>query len=332
MFLEMMMKKYLSLFLPALFAFSLGSLAQAQDAEKWPVKAVHLIVPFASGGSTDLIARRVANELSKKIGQPVIVENKAGASGVIGSSFVAKQPADGYTLLMGSVSTHAMAPSVFAKLPYDIIKDFTPITLVGTIPDLIVVHPNLPAKNLTEFIALAKSKPGKMTFATAGNGTSSHLGSAYFAAEAGIDLNQVPYKGSGPALLDVLGGHVDMMLDVIMTSIEPLKAGKLRALAVTSLNRSPLLPEVPTVHELGIKNFEAIIWFGILAPGNMSVGLQNKIADAFDATIHSSEINSYLQKQGVEPGGTGALAFAARIKADTEKWAGVVKLAGIRPE
>ncbi len=326
------MKKYLSLFLPALFAFSLGSLAQAQDAEKWPVKAVHLIVPFASGGSTDLIARRVANELSKKIGQPVIVENKAGASGVIGSSFVAKQPADGYTLLMGSVSTHAMAPSVFAKLPYDIIKDFTPITLVGTIPDLIVVHPNLPAKNLTEFIALAKSKPGKMTFATAGNGTSSHLGSAYFAAEAGIDLNQVPYKGSGPALLDVLGGHVDMMLDVIMTSIEPLKAGKLRALAVTSLNRSPLLPEVPTVHELGIKNFEAIIWFGILAPGNMSVGLQNKIADAFDATIHSSEINSYLQKQGVEPGGTGALAFAARIKADTEKWAGVVKLAGIRPE
>ena len=326
------MKQYLSLFLPALLAVSLGSLAQAQDAEKWPVKAVHLIVPFASGGSTDLIARRVANELSKKIGQPVIVENKAGASGVIGSSFVAKQPADGYTLLMGSVSTHAMAPSVFAKLPYDIIKDFTPITLVGTIPDLIVVHPNLPAKNLTEFIALAKSKPGKMTFATAGNGTSSHLGSAYFAAEAGIDLNQVPYKGSGPALLDVLGGHVDMMLDVIMTSIEPLKAGKLRALAVTSLNRSPLLPEVPTVHELGIKNFEAIIWFGILAPGNMSVGLQNKIADAFDATIHSPEINSYLQKQGVELGGTGALAFAARIKADTEKWAGVVKLAGIRPE
>ncbi len=326
------MKQYLSLFLPALFAVSLGSLAQAQDAEKWPVKAVHLIVPFASGGSTDLIARQVANELSKKIGQPVIVENKAGASGVIGSSFVAKQAADGYTLLMGSVSTHAMAPSVFAKLPYDIIKDFTPITLVGSIPDLIVVNPNLPAKNLIEFIALAKSKPGAMSFATAGNGTSSHLGSAYFAAEAGIDLNQVPYKGSGPALLDVLGGHVDMMLDVIMTSIEPLKAGKLRALAVTSLNRSPLLPEVPTVNELGIKNFEAIIWFGILAPGNMSVGLQNKIADAFDAAIHSPEIKNYLQKQGVELGGTGSLAFAARIKADTEKWAGVVKLAGIRPE
>ena len=326
------MKQYLSLLLPALFAISLGSLAQAQDAEKWPVKAVHLIVPFASGGSTDLIARQLANELSKKIRQPVIVENKAGASGVIGSGFVAKQAADGYTLLMGSVSTHAMAPSVFAKLPYDIIKDFTPITLVGSIPDLIVVHPNLPAKNLIEFIALAKSKPGAMSFATAGNGTSSHLGSAYFAAEAGIDLNQVPYKGSGPALLDVLGGHVDMMLDVIMTSIEPLKAGKLRALAVTSLNRSPLLPEVPTVHELGIKNFEAIIWFGILAPGNMSVGLQNKIADAFDATIHSAEIKSYLQKQGVELGGTGALAFAARIKADTEKWAGVVNLAGIRPE
>jgi len=327
-----MMKHCLLIFLHALLVIKLGSVAYAQDVQRWPEKSVHLIVPFASGGSTDLIARQLANELSKKIGRSVIVENKAGASGVIGSGFVAKQAADGYTLLMGSVSTHAMAPSVFAKLPYDIIKDFTPITLVGSIPDLIVVHPSLPVKTLNEFIALAKTKPGKISYATAGNGTSSHLGSAYFAAEAGIDLTQVPYKGSGPALLDVLGGHVDMMLDVIMTSIEPLKAGKLRALAVTSLNRSPLLPEVPTVDELGIKNFEAIIWFGILAPGNMSADLQNKIAAAFDVAIHSPEIKSYLQKQGIEIGGTGAASFAERIKADTEKWAGVVKLAGIRPE
>ena len=326
------MTRYLSIFLPILLGISYGSSVLAQDAKKWPEKAVHLIVPFASGGSTDLIARQVANELSKKIGQPVIVENKAGASGVIGSGFVAKQPADGYTLLMGSVSTHAMAPSVFSKLPYDIFKDFTPITLVGSIPDLIVVHPKLAVHTLSEFIALAKGKPGVMSYATAGNGTSSHLGSAYFAAEAGIDLNQVPYKGSGPALLDVLGGHVDMMLDVIMTSIEPVKAGKLRALAVTSLNRSSLLPDVPTVNELGIKNFEAIIWFGILAPANMAADLQNKIATAFDATIHSPEIKAYLSKQGVEAGGNGSAAFAQRIQADTEKWAAVVKLAGIRPE
>lgn len=326
------MKRYASMFAYVLLMISFNPAVQAQETSKWPDKPVHMIVPFASGGSTDLIARQIANELSKKIGQPVIVENKAGASGTIGSSFVSKQPADGYTLLMGSVSTHAMAPSVFSKLPYDIVKDFTPITLVGTIPDVIVVSPKVAVNNLNEFIALAKNKPGALTYATAGNGTSSHLGSAYFAAEAGININQVPYKGSGPALLDVLGGHVDMMLDVIMTSIEPLKAGKLRALAVTSLNRSPLLPEVPTVNELGIKNFEAIIWFGILAPGNMPADLQNKIATAIDSVINSSTIKTYLLKQGVEVAGTGPAAFAQRIKADTEKWAQVVKLAGIRPE
>ena len=168
--------------------------ALAQQADKWPEKPVHLIVPFASGGSTDLIARQIALELSKRIGQPVIVENKAGASAMIGSGYVAKQPGDGYTLLMGTVSTHAMAPSVFSKVPYDIVRDFTPITIVGTIPDLIVVGPQFPANNLAEFIAMAKANPGKITYATAGNGTSSHLGSAYFAAEAGIEMNQVPYK------------------------------------------------------------------------------------------------------------------------------------------
>ena len=327
-----MMKATFSIVFLLLMLLGLNPAVRSQGASQWPEKAIHLVVPFATGGSTDLIARQVANELSKRIGQPVIVENKAGASGVIGSGFVAKQAADGYTLLMGSVSTHAMAPSVFTKLPYDIIKDFTPITLVGSIPDLIVVSPALPVSNLNEFIALAKSKPGLMSFATAGNGTSSHLGSAYFAAEAGIELNQVPYKGSGPALLDVLGGHVDMMLDVIMTSIEPLKAGKLRALAVTSLGRSQLLPDVPTVNELGIKDFEAIIWFGILAPGGMPTALQSKIAAAFDAAINSNEVKTYLSRQGVEVGGTGPAAFTARIQADTEKWALVVKRAGIRPE
>lgn len=326
------MKHCLSICASLLFMLVTHPVAMAQDVSKWPEKPVHLIVPFASGGSTDLIARQIATELSKTLGQPFIVENKAGASGVIGSGFVAKQPADGYTLLMGSVSTHAMAPSVFSSLPYDIVKDFTPITLVGTIPDVIVVGPKISAKNLNEFIALAKSKPGTMTYATAGNGTSSHLGSAYFAAEANINMNQVPYKGSGPALLDVLGGHVDMMLDVIMTSVEPLKAGKLRALAVTSLNRSSLLPDVPTVNELGIKGFEAIIWFGILAPGNMPAALQNKIANAFDQVINSPTIKTYLLKQGVEVAGTGPAAFAQRIKSDTEKWAGVVKQSGIRPE
>lgn len=306
--------------------------AFAQDASRWPDKPVHLIVPFASGGSTDLITRQIANDLAKRIGQPVIVENKAGASATIGTGYVARQPPDGYTLMMGSVSTHAMAPSVFAKLPYDIVRDFTPITLVGSIPDLIVVGPQFPANNLTEFIALAKARPGKITYATAGNGTSSHLGSAYFAAEAGIEMNQVPYKGSGPALLDVLGGHVDMMLDVIMTSLEPYKAGRLKALAVTAPRRSPLLPDVPSTREFGLVDFEASIWFAILGPANMAPALQQRIADEINAVLNSQEMRAFLLKQGMEVAATGPGPLAELIRTDTEKWARVVKFAGIRPE
>ncbi len=306
--------------------------AMAQNVDAWPEKAVHIVVPFASGGSTDLVARQIATELSKRIGQPVIVENKAGAGGTIGSAYVAKQPPDGYTLLMGTVSTHAIAPSVFANLPYDIVNDFTPLTLVGTIPDLIVVNAQVPVKNLGEFIVLAKAKPGALTYASGGNGTSSHLGSAYFATEAGISMNHIPYKGSGPALVDVLGGHVDMMLDVVMTSLEPLKNGKIRALAVTSLTRSPLLPEVPTVSESGLTGFEAIIWFGILAPGKMPVALRNKIANAIDSVINDPEMKKFLLRQGIEASGTGPEKFEARIAADISKWGGVAKVANIKPE
>jgi len=306
--------------------------ALSQPVGKWPEKPVHLIVPFASGGSTDLIARQIALELSRRIGQPVIVENKAGASAMIGSGYVAKQPGDGYTLMMGTVSTHAMAPSVFSKVPYDIVRDFTPITIVGTIPDLIVVGPQFPANNLAEFIAMAKANPGKITYATAGNGTSSHLGSAYFAAEAGIDMNQVPYKGSGPALLDVMGGHVDMMLDVIMTSLEPYKAGRIKALAVTAPRRSPLLPDVPSTREFGLNDFEASIWFAILGPAGIPAALQNRIAGEINAVLNAPDMRAFLLKQGMEVEASGPGPLAALIQSDTAKWARVVKFAGIQPE
>ncbi|WP_460873180.1 Bug family tripartite tricarboxylate transporter substrate binding protein [Paralcaligenes ginsengisoli] len=325
------MRKTLVQLALAAMALPLAGTASAGDA--WPgSKPIHLIVPYANGGSTDLVARQIGNALGKRLNQTVVVENKAGASGVIGTSYVARQPPDGYTLMIGTVSSHAIAPSVTANLPYDVSKDFTPITTIGTIPDLIVVNPTVPANTLSDFIKLAKSRPGKISYASAGPGTSSNLGAAYFAAEAGISLNGIPYRGSGPALIDVLGGHVDMMLDVIMTSLEPLKAGKLKALAVTSKTRSPLLPNVPTVAESGLPGFEAIIWFAILAPAHMPPALQTKIADNLDAVLAAPDMKQFLLSQGIEAVGTGPAPLAQTIKADTEKWRRIAQIANIKPQ
>lgn len=289
--------------------------AQADQAAAWPDKPVRLIVPFANGGSTDLVSRRIGEALGNEIGQPVIVENKVGAGGTIGASYVVRQPADGYTLLMGTVSTHAIHPSVYKSLPYDIFEDFTPITM------------------LKEFVDLAKSRPGVVSYASGGQGTSSHLGSEYLAAEAGIQLNHIPFKGSGPALIDVLGGHVDMMLDVIMTSLEPVKAGRLRALAVTSAARSPLLPDVPTVREvLGVDDFEAIIWFAIFAPGNMPEALQTRVADALNKVLAAPDMQQFLLSQGIEAAGDGPAALAKQSRVDYEKWKKVVADSGFQPQ
>jgi len=222
---------------------------------------------------------------------------------------------------------------VYKSLPYDIFEDFTPITMVGTIPDLIVVHPSVQAANLKEFVDLAKSRPGVVSYASGGQGTSSHLGSEYLAAEAGIQLNHIPFKGSGPALIDVLGGHVDMMLDVIMTSLEPVKAGRLRALAVTSAARSPLLPDVPTVREvLGVDDFEAIIWFAIFAPGNMPDALQTKVADALNKVLAAPDMQQFLLSQGIEAAGDGPAALAKQSRVDYEKWKKVVADSGFQPQ
>ncbi len=323
-------KRTLISFALALVACTLAGPTTAQD--KWPSKPIQLVVPFAAGGSTDLVARRLAAAVGKRLNASVFVENKTGAGGLIGTGFVARQPADGYTLLMGTISTHAMAPSVFAKLPYDIEKDFTPITTVGTIPDLIVVRPSLGVNTLAEFIALAKSKPGQITYASGGPGTSSNFGAEYFASEAGIKLNHIPYRGSGPALLDVLAGNVDMMLDVIMTSMEPLKAGKLKPLAVTSRKRSPMVPDVPTVIESGIPDFEAVIWFAIFAPPKMPTELQARIAEAFDAAINEPDMKSFLQTAAIDPSGTGPKALADLVKSEIPKWARIAKIANFKPQ
>jgi Uncharacterized protein conserved in bacteria len=305
----------------------------AADGDDWPNKPVRLVVPFAHGGSTDLVARRIGEALGKEIGQPVIVENKVGAGGTVGTNYVARQAADGYTLLMGTISTHAIHPSVYKSLPYDIFKDFTPITLVGSIPDLIVVNPGIKATTLSEFVELAKSQPNAISYASGGQGSSSHLGSEYLAAETGIKMNHIPFKGSGPALIDVVGGHVDMMLDVIMTSLEHVKAGRVRALAVTSATRSPLLPEVPTVREaLGNKDFEAIIWFAIYGPGNMPPAVQTKVANALNKVLLEPEMKQFLLSQGIEVGADGPAALAERSRIDYEKWKKVVAASGFEAQ
>ena len=286
------MKRWLTLLASLALAFAAAA-ADAQD--KYPSKVVRLIVPFAAGGSTDIVARALGQELSKLIGQPVIVENKPGAGGTIGSDYVAKSPPDGYTLLLGTVSTHAAAMSLYEKLPYDPLRDFTPITEIATIPNLVVVNAaSVPVQTLAELVQLAKKEPGKLTFASNGSGTSNHLATELLKTTAGIDIVHVPYKGSGPALNDLLAGHVSMMLDVVMTSYQYVKAGRLKALAVTGSTRSPLLPDVPTVAEQGFPGFEAIVWFGVLAPAKTPPAIVEYLNKQLVAAINSPSLKTLL--------------------------------------
>jgi len=296
----------------------------------WPHdKTIRLVVPFAAGGSTDLIARKVAEGLSKNLDANVIVENRPGAGGTVGSDYVARQTADGYTILMGSVSTHGSAECIYAKLPYDPIKDFTPLGVVASIPNVMVVNKSVPANTLPEFIALLKKNPEKYSYASNGQGTSNHLASELFKATAHVSMTHVPYRGSGPALIDVLGGQVQMMMDVIMTSYPYLKDGRLKALAVTSSQRHPMLPDVPTVAEQGFPGFDAIVWFGLLAPAKLPDAIRKPFIASLETVLHSSDMKTYLEGQGAQiPDVTGD-AFSAMIHDEVDKWCKVTKQANI---
>jgi tripartite-type tricarboxylate transporter receptor subunit TctC len=299
----------------------------------WPNdKIIRLVVPFAAGGSTDLIARKLAEGLGKNLGANVIVENRPGAGGTVGTDYVARQPADGYTILMGSVSTHGSAPCIYNNLPYDAAKDFTPLAVVATIPNVIVINKQSPAQDLQSFVALAKKDPGRYTYASNGPGTSNHLASAFFTNAAGISMTHVPYRGSGPALIDLLGGQVNMMMDVIMTSYPYIKEGKLRALAVTSAQRSPMLPDVPTVAESGYPGFEAIVWFGMFAPAKLPADIAGRLSKAIVDVQNGPGMKSYLESTGSQVSSVTGQDFAAMIKEDNAKWCKVVKQANIRLE
>lgn len=296
----------------------------------WPDKVIRIVVPFAAGGSTDLVARKIAEGLSQRLGANVIVENRPGAGGTVGTEYVARQPADGYTILMGSVSTHGSAPCVYSKLPYDAVKDFTPLTVVATIPNVMSVNQSVPANNLQEFVALLKKEPEKYSFASNGQGTSNHLAAELFKSTAGVSMVHVPYRGSGPALIDLVGGQINMMMDVVMTSYPYIKDGKIKALAVTSPQRSAMLPDVPTVAESGYPGYEAMVWFGMLAPANMPEPLRTKLTDGLVQTLHAPAMKTYLEQQGAQVSDVSGPAFGSMIKDEISKWCQVVKKAGIR--
>ena len=317
----------------ALSAFSFALPSAAQSA--WPSKPIRIVVPFAAGGTTDILARAIAPELSKAFGQQFIVDNRAGAGGNVGADLVAKSPGDGYTLLMGTVGTHGINRALYDKLPYDPIKDFVPITMVAGVPNVMVMQAekarNLGINSVPDFIKYAKAHPGKVNMASSGNGTSIHLAGELFKSMTGIYMVHLPYRGSGPALMDMVGGTADVMFDNLPSSIAFIKAGKLKALAVTSRQRSPALPDVPTIEEAaGLKGFDATSWFGLLAPAGTSPDIVNRIQQEVAKSLNTPSIKEKLLAQGAIPSGDTPAEFAKHIENEHIKWARVVKASGAK--
>ena len=317
----------------ACIAFAAG--AHAQPAGKpggvYPSKPVRLIVPFAPGGSNDIMARITAQKLTESFGQQVIVDNRAGASGIVGTEIAAKAPPDGYTVLMMSL-TLTVNPSLYKKLPYDTVKDLAPVTLVASAPLMLVVHPSIPAKSVNEFIAFAKANPGKLNFGSGGAGATPHLAGEMLKMMARLQMTHVPYKGGGPALADLMGGQIQVMLENLPSTLPHVKSGRLRALALTGLKRSPLVPDLPTLDEAGLKGYEIVGWNGLFVPSGTP---QNIIAYVHGLTVKmlaQADVKERLATLGAEGVGSSPDEFRAFVKAEIAKWARVVKEAGLKVE
>lgn len=309
--------------------------ARAQSG--WPSKPVRIVVPFAAGGTTDILARAIAPELQRVFGQPFVVDNKPGAGGNNGAAEVAKAAGDGYTLLMGTVGTHAINPSLYPKMPYDAVKDFAPVTLVAGVPNVVVMNPASAEKykvnTLVDLIRAAKANPGKLNVASSGNGTSIHLAAELFKSLTGTFMLHLPYRGSGPALIDLMAGNVDLMFDNLPSAMPHIKSGRLKALAVTSGVRSTALPELPTVAEAGgslLRNYEASSWFGLLAPAGTPADIVNRVQQETAKAMATPAIKERLQSQGAIPSGMTPASFVKFIDAETKKWAVVVKASGAK--
>ena len=307
--------------------FALLSPAWAQGPA-YPRGPVTLVVPFPAGGPTDAMARQLAQKLGERLGQQVVVDNKGGAGGSIAAEAVAKAPADGQTLFFGTTGTLAINPSLYSKLRYDPVKDFAPVSLMATTMNVLVVNPQVPAKILSELVALAKAKPGTLTYGSAGNGSSNHLSGELFRSSAGLQVTHVPYKGSAPALVDLLGGRLTMMFDTIAQQTQNIAAGKVRALAVTGPRRSPLLPDVPTAQEAGLKGFDVTIWYGVLAPAGTPPAVIERLNREIVAVMSTDAMKKRMEADGAEAHPTSPAEFAALIQHDMAKWAPVIKASG----
>lgn len=314
----------------ALAMISLNASAQ----EKYPERDVRIIVPFPAGGTADIAARTVAAELGKAWGRAVVVDNKAGAGGNVGTADAARQKNDGYTLLMGTVSTHAINQSVYKELPYDPVKDFEPVTLVIPVPNILELNPTFAERNkinnVADLIAYLKAHPDKVNMASTGNGTSTHLSGELFQTMTGTRMTHVPYKGSSPALTDVMSGSADLIFDNLPSSMGFIKGGKLKPLAVTTAERSPALPDVPTLSEAGVKGYEASSWFGLLAPAGTPKPIVEKIQRDVATALQKENVRAQLQAQGAVPSGNTPAQFKSFMAAETQKWAGVVEKSGAK--
>ena len=300
-------------------------------AEVYPAKLVKIVVPFAAGGSTDLLTRSVAQQLSEAWKRPVVVENRAGGGGVIGSEYVVKSPADGYTLLLGTNTTHAVAATLYSKLPYDLRRDFTPITEIASIPLILSVHPSIPVKSVRDLVALARAKPGDLNHG-GGIGAAAHMAMALFESMAQIKVTQVPYKGSGPAMIDLLGGHLSLGFDALMTTLPHAQSGKLRTLAASSLKRSPVAPQIPTLAEAGYPGYEAILWFGLFGPAGLPVDTVKKINEETARGLAAPRMREMLASQGLEIVASSPVDFTGRVEREIIKWRKVILDARIRLE
>ncbi|HEX5285508.1 MAG TPA: tripartite tricarboxylate transporter substrate binding protein [Polaromonas sp.] len=300
--------------------------AAAQAA--YPNKTITIVVPFSAGGTTDILARIVGQALTTELGQTVVVDNRAGAGGNIGGQAAARAQADGYTLFMGTVGTHAINASLYKKMPFDPIKDFAPLTRVANVPNLLVANPAQPFKNVKELIAYGKAHPGQLNFGSSGNGTSIHLSGELFKTMAKVDMQHVPYKGSAPAMTDLLGNQIAIMFDNMPSAIQHVRSGKLRAIAVTTAKRSPELPDVPTIAEAGVPGYEATSWFGLFAPAGTPPAVISKLNTAVVKVLANSEIKKKINEQGAEVYSETPEQFAAFIQKESVKWGKVVRDSG----
>lgn len=300
--------------------------AVGAQAEAWPDKPVRVVVPFPASGATDLVARVVAQRVSQDLGQQFVVDNRPGAGGTIGAAEAAKAPADGYTLLLTTSSTHAISPHLMPRLAYDARKDFTPVAHLADAASILLVTPSLPVKTVSELIAYAKAHPRELNYATSGNGTIVHLNTAAFGAQAGIEMTHVPYKGTAQSIADLAAGQVHVLFDSIPTGMPHVKSGRLRALAVTSEKRSALAPELPTLSESGLPGYSSVTWFGLYLPAGAPPALVERVNQAFTRAMRAPEVAASLARFGAEPAApTSPAQFAAMVAADSARWAAVIR-------